>query len=67
MERAFQVYEEPLDTMTSFKYMGKVLTEGDDNWLEVTDNLRKARKIWMQIMRILSREGAYPKVSGVML
>ena len=28
LERAFQVYGEPVDTVASFKFMGRVLTEG---------------------------------------
>ena len=44
-----------------FKYLGRVITVGYDNWPEVTCNLRKARNSWG---RILIREGAYPKVSG---
>ena len=30
-ERAFQAYGEPLETVTSFKYLGRVLTTGEDN------------------------------------
>ena len=30
-ERVFQDYEKPLETVTSFKYMGKVLTVGYDD------------------------------------
>ena len=64
-ESIFQAYGEPLDTVTLFKYLGRVLTAKDNNWSAFSSNLRKSRKIWMQIMRILSREGAYPKVSGL--
>ena len=60
-ERAFQAYGAPLENVTVFKYLGRVITVGDDDWLEVTCNLQKASNIWG---RILSREGAYPKVSG---
>ena len=44
--------------------MGRVITAGDDNWLVVAGNLQKARKSWGRILRILSREGADPKISG---
>ena len=63
-ERSFQDYGEPLETVTSFKYLGRVLTAGDDNWTEVAVNLRKLRKSWVQMTRILSQEGADLKVSG---
>ena len=35
---------------------------GDYDWLAVVDNLVKARKSWGRLSRILSREGADPKV-----
>ena len=39
---------------------------GDDNLTEVSGNLRKSRKIWMRMTRILSQEGADPKISGLL-
>ena len=50
-----------MNNVKAFKYLGRVITVGDDDWPEVTCNLQKARNIWG---RILIREGAYPKVSG---
>ena len=43
--------------------MGRVLTAREDDCPEVAGNLRKARKSWMWITMILSREGGDPKVS----
>ena len=65
LERAFQAYGELLETMTSFKYLGRVLTAGDGNWPSVAGNLRKDMKSWMRMTRILSREGSDLKVLGV--
>ena len=52
-ERAFQANGEPLETVTSFKYLGHVMTTGDDNWAEVVGNLRKARKSLTRVTRIM--------------
>ena len=49
---------------TTFRYLGRVLTAGDDDWIAVVGNLRKTRKIWGRLSRILSQEGVDPKVSG---
>ena len=49
---------------TSSDKLGPVLTAGDGGWLAVVGNLGKARKSWGRLSRILSREGAGPKVSG---
>ena len=65
-ERAFQDYREPLETVILFKYLVRVSTAGDDDWMEVSGKLRKARKSWVRMLRILSLEGANPKVSGIL-
>ena len=63
-ERAFEAYGEPLENVTVFRYLVRVLTAGDDYWLAVVSNLGKAIKSWGRLSRILSREGADPKVLG---
>ena len=55
-EMAFEVYREQLQTVPSFKYLGRILTEGEDDWPAVTGNLGKANKSWGILQRILSRE-----------
>ena len=46
-ERAFQAYGEPLDNVTAFKYMGRVLTAGENNCKTVAGKLLKLRKSWV--------------------
>ena len=50
--------------VTSFRYLGRVISSADDNWPAVTRNLAKAQVIWRMMMRILIRKGAMPRVSG---
>ena len=54
-----------METMNYFKYLGRVLTTGDEDWSEVSDNPRKYRKRWVRMKRIQIWEGADPKVSGL--
>ena len=61
---AFEVYGKQLNTVPSFKYLGRILTAGEDDFPEVAGNLGKARKIWGRLKRILSREGADKRVQG---
>ena len=61
---AFEVYRTQLKTVPSFKYLGRILTAGDDNWPEVEENLGKAQKSWGRLKRILSREGSDKRVSN---
>ena len=54
-EMAFEVYGRQLKTVPSFKYLGRILTAGDDDWQAVAGNLGKARKSWGRLKRIMIR------------
>ena len=45
-ERAFQAYCAPLDNMKTLKYLGMVMTVGDEDWSEVEGIFHKSRKSW---------------------
>ena len=62
--RAFSAYERPLEMVNSFRYLGRVISEADNNWPAEIRNLAKAQAVWRRMMRILSREGARLQVSG---
>ena len=66
-ERSYQDYRKPLDTVTSFKYFGWVLMAGDNDYPSVMINLKKARKSWAELTRILGREGANLRASDMFL
>ena len=63
-EMSFKAYGAPLENVTAFKYLGWVMTTGDDDWHAVVGNLQMVRKSWGRLSQILSRKGADPKVSG---
>ena len=63
-ERAFESYRKPLDTVATFKYLGRVMAAGNDDWPAVAGNLVKARKSWRWLSRSLIREGADKRVPG---
>ena len=48
-ERAFESYGKALEMVSSFKYLGRVMTAGDNNWPAVVGNLVKARKSWWRL------------------
>ena len=50
--------------VTSFRYLGQVILAADDDWPEGVNNLSWARVVWRRMTRIISREGAAPRVSG---
>ena len=63
-ERAFKSYGELLENVTAFRYLRRVLTAGDYDWLAVLGNLGKARNSMGRLLRILIRKEADLKVSG---
>ena len=65
VERAFQTYIRPLETVTSFKYMGRVLMAADYECPAVVRNFSRVQKNWERLVRILGLEGANPRVLGV--
>ena len=64
MEWSFEAYGELIENFSIFRYLGRVLTAGDDDWLAVVGNLGKAWKSWGRLSRVMGREGADTKVSG---
>ena len=61
-ERAFQAYGLPLNLVSSFKYLGRILTALKDKRTAVMGSLCKLRKKWARLSRILGREGANVRV-----
>ena len=43
-ERAFKAYGEPMEAVSEFKYLGRILTAIDYDWPAVAGNLKKARR-----------------------
>ena len=63
-EMAFEVYRQQIQSVPWFTYLGRVITEGDDDWPAVAGNLAKVWKSWGRLQGILRREGATKRVSG---
>ena len=55
----------PLKVVSSFKYLGMVLSESYNNCLAVICNLRIARQKWERLSWLLGREGSYERTSGM--
>ena len=41
---AFDAYGRPLEMVTLFKYLSRIIRKSDDDWLAVVTNLKKAQK-----------------------
>ena len=64
--RYFSAYGRPLEMVTSFKYLGRVISVAGNEWPAAVKNLARARKVWSRMSRILSRDGAVPRVYGLL-
>ena len=51
--------------LTSFRYLGQVISEADKNWPAVISKFSRARAVWKWMTQILIREGAALWVSGL--
>ena len=63
LERALSAYGKPMEAVTEFRYLGRLLTATGDDWPAVAGNIKKARRSWGRMSWVLGREGADPKVS----
>jgi hypothetical protein len=61
-ETVFYVDGVPVEKVKEFKYLGRILSDDDSDEPFVDWNLARARSAWGRISRILSSEGASPKV-----
>jgi hypothetical protein len=62
---SFQACNTPLDKVDTFKYLGRYFTSTDSDWPTLYKNLQKARAKWAIIAKVLVRDNATPRVSGM--
>jgi hypothetical protein len=63
--RTFTIQNQPIETLTSFQYLGRIITSMDSDWEAARFNLNKARNRWMTISRVLARASAFPRISAL--
>jgi len=57
--------DEELEAVDEFVYLGRPINTPDDDNSALKRNLQRARKRWGMIRRVLVREGANPRISGL--
>jgi hypothetical protein len=63
-EMSFNVNGGKIDKVSEFKYLGRILEETDDDERAANRQLARARARWSRIARILTIDGASPRVMG---
>ena len=61
-ERVFHAYGKPMEAVSEFRYLWRLLTATDDDWSTVAGNIWKAQVSWGRLARVLGREGGGPKI-----
>ena len=61
----FTAYGDELERVETFKYLGRLMTHDDNDAQAVKVNLRKARKCWGRVSRVLRSENATSRVCGM--
>jgi hypothetical protein len=64
LRQSFGVGEDVLERVEVFKYLGRLLSMEDNDAQAVRANLRKARKVWARVGKVLTGENASPRVCG---
>ena len=65
LRQQFTAYGDVLDRVEAFKYLGRLLSYDDNDVQAMRANLRKARRTWGRISRVLRAENASPRVCGM--
>jgi hypothetical protein len=57
----FYVDQTPLERVTKFRYLGRILSQDDHDLSACVRNIQRARAKWAAVSRVLKREGASKK------
>ena len=64
LRELFSVGDDPLERVEVFRYLGRLIAMGDDDAQAVRACLKKARRAWARMSRVLRRENVGPRTSG---
>jgi hypothetical protein len=64
LRQQFTVHGDVLERVEVFRYLGRMLSQDDDNIQAVQSQLCKARGTWAWVGQVLRRENAPPRVSA---
>ena len=65
LEAKFFAYGVELERVEVFKYLGRLIAYDDEDTQVVRGNLKKARRVWARISRVLRAKNASPRVCGM--
>ena len=63
LQQQFSVNVEALDQVKVFKYLGRLLSQDDDDILAIHAQLQKARATWARVEQVPHSKNASPHVA----
>ena len=64
LRQTFTAYDEPLNRVTQFKYLGRIMSYDDNDTPAVRRNIKRARRVWGPFRKLLEKEEVPPRVAG---
>ncbi len=64
LRKLFHVEEELLEKVDSFRYLGRIMAQDDDDVRAVRSQIKKAQGIWARVGQVLTGNNTPPKVSA---
>ena len=61
----FYIEGEVLKKVESFRYLGRILAQDDENVRAVQNQIKKARGTWARVGQVLQADNTPPKVSAM--
>ncbi len=61
----FTVADAPLERVSTFKYLGRVIAMNNSDWPALFHNLKKARQRWAMVSKVLDKQGASMRCRGL--
>jgi hypothetical protein len=61
----FTVNGKKIKTVSKFKYLGRMVSNNDSDDATILRNLKRARKKWGRLSRLLTVDGANPMAMGI--
>ena len=65
LDEKFCTYGEELEWVEVFKYLGQLIAFDNEDTQAVRGNLKRARRVWARVLRVLRAENASLRVCGI--
>ena len=64
IRQLFHIEGEVLERVNTFRYLGRILSQDDDDIRAVRTQIKKARGIWARVSQVLRADNVPPKISA---